>query len=276
MTFLVELVNGAMTGLFQILLWPFRGLNPFWALLAVSLVSGLLMLWVFALTSNQEGIRRSKDRVRGNLLGVRLFQHDVGVVLKLQVAILKETLQYLRYSFAPVLFLLLPVLLILVQLNLFFSLRPLTPGEQSLLTVKVNGSPIMNSTVQLEESSGFIVETPPVRIPSRQEISWRIRAEESGSHRIRLNVDGESFEKDLVVGDAWTAISPVRTDDWLEQLLYSGEQSLNSEGKVTSIQLAYSSLDFQMLGIPMDWLVVFFVLSIVAAFAFKGWFGVEI
>lgn len=276
MTFLVELVNGAMTGLFQILLWPFRGLNPFWALLAVSLVSGLLMLWVFALTSNQEGIRRSKDRVRGNLLGVRLFQHDVGVVLKLQVAILKETLQYLRYSFAPVLFLLLPVLLILVQLNLFFSLRPLTPGEQSLLTVKVNGSPIMNSTVQLEESSGFIVETPPVRIPSRQEISWRIRAEEAGSHRIRLNVDGESFEKDLVVGDAWTAISPVRTDDWLEQLLYSGEQSLNSEGKVTSIQLAYSSLDFQMLGIPMDWLVVFFVLSIVAAFAFKGWFGVEI
>jgi hypothetical protein len=276
MTTLLEAVNGAVFWVFQVVVWPLRGMDPLWPILVVSALAGLLMIWGFAVTSNQNAIRRSKDGIRGNLLGVRLFQHDVGVVLKLQAAILRETLRYLKCSLAPVAVLLIPILLILVQMNLLFSLRPLRVGETSILTAEVLGGSILDASLELEESSAFTLESPAMRVPARSEVSWRIRAEKEGVHTLGFLVDGERFEKTLAVGDSWTAVSPVRTSDWLDLFLYSGEKSFSAQDRVRSIRLSYAPLAVTFLGFQTDWLVLFIVLSIVVAFALKGVLGVEL
>lgn len=276
MAVLIELINGFMTGVFEIILWPFRGFDPTVALVVVSLLGGLLMLWVFAGVSNQEGISDSKDRIRGNLLGVRLFQHEIGVVLKLQGAIFRDLLRYLQHSFVPVLVLLIPVLLILVQLNLFFSNRPLQVGEQSILTLRLSSGSVMETPIELLPSEAWVVETAPVRVPVKQEVSWRIRAAKEGEHLIQLKVGSELIEKSITIGNRWAAVSPIRTSDSVDLFLYSGEEALSSESGLASVSLEYAALDLDVLGFQTDWLVLFFILSMVAAFAFKGFLGVEI
>ena len=51
--------------------------GPLLLVLAVSIVIGLVMVIVFRYTSDQKAIGRAKDRLKANLLAVRLFQDQI-------------------------------------------------------------------------------------------------------------------------------------------------------------------------------------------------------
>ena len=68
----------------------------------------------------------------------------------------------------------------------------------------------------------------------------------------------------------------MRTGSWIDQLLYSGETPLPSGSPLDSIEVVYPAQSLSVLGFETDWLVLFFILSIVFAFLLKGFFGVEI
>ena len=174
--------NAAMTKIFDALCWPFLALEPIWAMIAISLLTGVVMLWIFGKISNQDAIKGLKDKIRGNLIGVRLFQHDLKVVFTLQARIIALTLTYMKHSVVPMLVMLPPVLLIIIQLHLRFEARPLKPGEVALVKVKLRDASVLAGaeTSLKGPAEGFVVETPPVRIESEREASWRIRAEKPG------------------------------------------------------------------------------------------------
>ncbi|MDA2931050.1 hypothetical protein MYX84_14075 [Acidobacteria bacterium AH-259-O06] len=272
----MKLVNWFLTSLFGLLFWPFQGLDPVWALVVVSFLCGLLMVWVFGKVSNQEAIRRVKNKIRGNLLGVRLYQHDVRIVLRLQGRILRDTLTYMNYSIIPMLVLIVPLLLIIVQLNLHFSLRPLKPGESAVLKARLIHTVVLQENISLENPSGVKVETPGVRIDSEGEVAWRIRAQQPGRHLLTVRVGEQTVEKELYVGDRWGAVSALRSNSLLDLLLYPGEARIDASEKVKSITVQYRPLPISIWGWNVHWLVLFFVLSILVAFIFKGAFGVEL
>ena len=120
--------NNLVTRLFDLVLRPFGSLDPLWGLTAVSIVTGVLMLWIFGKVSNQEAIRTVRNRIRGNLIGIRLFGDDLGILFRLQGRILRQTAVYLGYSFVPLLVMIVPVVIILAQMNLRFSGRSMEPG----------------------------------------------------------------------------------------------------------------------------------------------------
>ena len=273
---LVKSINGLLTSLFGLLVWPFQGSDPLWPILFVSLLTGILMLWIFGKVSNQDAIRRIKNNIRGNLFGVRLFQHDVGIVLRLQGRIFRDTFTYLRYSTIPMLVLIVPVMLIIVQLNLHFSLRPLQPGGPTVLVVRLTEPSVLEEEILLQTPAGVRVETPAVRIESQNEISWRIRAEQPGQYPLTVQVGEEAIEKELSVGQGWRAVSALRTNSLLGLLLYPGEAPIPSSHTVESIEVKYRPLQISIWGWKVHWLVLFFLLSIFFGFAFKGALGVEL
>ena len=276
MTTVIYTLNQAMELLFSLLLWPFRTLAPIWGLSFVSVLTGILMVWVFGRVSNQQGIARVRDRIRGNLLGVRLYQHDVPVVLSLQGRILRDTLTYMNHSLAPMLVLLIPILLILVQLNYSFGFRPLLPGEATLFKATFSDSAVLEEPLRLVAPDGIDVETPPVRIPTAGEVAWRIRVKAPGSHSVKLWVGGESVEKQVEVGSGWRPVSPLKSARLADVLLYHGEEPLPAAAQVSSLELEYPPLSIRLLGWEVHWLVFFFVASIAAAFALKGPMGVQL
>ena len=73
MTVVARAINVVMTGLVDLVVWPFKALGPMWALLVLSLLSGVLMLWLFGKISNQERIRTLRDWIRGNMMAIRLY-----------------------------------------------------------------------------------------------------------------------------------------------------------------------------------------------------------
>lgn len=195
----IEFINGLLVQLFDMLFWPFRNTAPIWGLIVISGLSGLLMLWIFGRVSRQGAIREIRDRIRGNILGVRLYQHDVRVVLKLQVSIFRDILTYVTYAFLPTLVLMIPVILILAQLNLRFALSPLRPDHTALVKVTLHDSANFDAPIRLpirlDVPDGLVVETPGVRIRSRREVAWRIRAVSPGQYALNVGVDGQQVAK---------------------------------------------------------------------------------
>jgi hypothetical protein len=259
-------IHWVSTGLREVLdlvVYPLAGLDPVWALAFLSLLTGLAMLWIYSRFSDQTGIRSSKDKIRGYLLGVRLFQHDVTVVLGLQARILRETLTYFRHSLTPLAIMLLPLVLVVTQLYLLFGQRPLD-------------APDLLDRVRLEASPALEVEAGPVRVPRTGEAVWRVKARTEGRHCIIIRVGERRIEKEVYAGISWGVVSSLRTSDWLDLLLYSGEPPLDPEAGVRAVELVHPPQEISLAGWKTDWLVCFLIFSMVTAFGCKGFFGVEL
>ena len=277
MVAIINAINVVLTPIFDVICWPFRALPPIWALTVISFAAGIFLVWLFGKTSDQDRIRKIRDRIRGNLLGVRLFQHDIGVVLKLQGRIFGDTFRFMGLALIPMLIMIVPVVMIMTHLNLRFAVRPLEAGESVLVKALVRDVAALDHQIALDVPDGVTVETPPVRIPSTREIAWRLRVDHPGDHALVVHVGDETLEKRLVGGTRWGPVVQRRTGRGLVgTLLYPGEPPIATGHSIEAVEIIYPPLELRMLGLDVDWLIAFLVLSMVFGFAFKGVLGVEV
>jgi hypothetical protein len=245
-------------------------------LIVISLVSALMALVIFGRFSNQEAIRKVRNRIRGNMLAVRLFRDSVPVVLDLQLRIIRDTLTYIRYSLISFPILMVPFLLILIQLDLHLTARALQPGESALVKARFSRTLHPGDRVRLESPPGITVETPPVKLAAQREVVWRIRAESPIRDVLTLYWGDEVIEKEIIVGSGGGPVSSLRTGNFLEMLLNPGEAPIRGSLEVESVQISYPSRELSVWGWDLHWMVLFFVLCFLFAFACKGFMGVEI
>ncbi|HOE11024.1 MAG TPA: hypothetical protein PLQ35_08200 [bacterium] len=273
----IGLLNGILTTVFEMVLWPFYSVDPIWGIIFISLLTGAIMVWIFGKVSNQDRVREIRNRIRGNLIAVRLFQYDLGVVFSLQGRILRDTLTYMQYSLVPMLILIVPVTFIIIQLNLHFSVRPMRVGERAIVTATMRDPAALKRNPVMEAPEAIRVETPGVRVESAREISWRIICARDGKYPLRVRVGDEVVEKEIRVGMDWGRVSEIRVgSSVLDMLLYPGEPSIPASSPVESIRVKYRPLELAVFGWHIHWLILFFVLSIVFGFALKGVMGVEV
>src|SRR5690349_3601287 len=79
----------------------------------VSIVIGYLMVILFGYTSDHKAIKDAKDKLKAHLLAVRLFQDQLGVVVRSYAGIIKGTGRYILLAFKPLLFVIIPITLLM-------------------------------------------------------------------------------------------------------------------------------------------------------------------
>ena len=278
----MTLVNSSMRALFDALLSPFGGMNPLVGLTLVSLVVAIGMLVIFKHTSNQDALDKIKRKIHASLFEIRLFNDDLVAIMRAQLDILRHNLTYIRLSLWPLVWMMVPLVLVIAQLQFHYAYEGLRPGEPVLLTVRLKGTDAASldapkPAVSLDPGSAVRVETPSVWVPAERELVWRISAEQAGDHEITIRVDGASESKTVRVRDDVVRRSPLRVgSSLLDQILYPAEPPLPSSSPIASIELAYPDRSIDVLGVGMHWMIVFFALSLIFAFALRKPFGVTI
>jgi uncharacterized membrane protein (DUF106 family) len=271
--------NAAFGRIFEIIFLPFRQASPWFGMILISLLTGLLMLFIFRHTSNQEGIRRTKNTIKARLLELRLYKDNMPVSLKAYGHILLANLKYLGHSIKPMLVMIVPILLILIQLNLWFGYRSLDVGQEAVLKIRLEETknPLQTEIV-IEPPAGISVETPALRIEELREIDWRLRALDKGVHAITLRRENQSFSKQVAVGqNRLSKISAVKAgSSFFDQTFNPGEKPLPKNMGIRSVEVAYPAPGMNLFGWHIHWLIVFFALSIIFGFGLKGFFKVEI
>ena len=271
-------LNAALRGIFDALLAPFRSLPPLVGLLVVSVVVSILMLLVFKKTSNQARLESVKRQIHACLFELRLFSDDLPAILRAQGEILKHNLRYLGLSLVPMLVMLVPLVLVIAQLQFHYGYRGLRPSEEFLFKVQLKeGRADARPAAALEVPGGVAVLTPPVWIPSERELAWRLRAERTGDYELKLRLDGQEYAKSAQVSEGVRRRSPVRlAPGLLNQLLYPAEDPLPGDSPVSAITVGYAEDDVPVLGWAVNWLVLFFILSVAFAFALRKRLGVTL
>lgn len=275
----MEILNSLLIKLFGLLILPVRALGPWPTMIFVSLLTGFLMLGIFRWTSNQAGIRRAKDRIKAHLLETRLFKHDFSQSIRAQGRVLAANGRYLGYAIKPMLVMLVPVMLLLVQLDFRFGVRPLRTGEEALVRVRLApGTDPLTIGFELEAPAGLTPTTPALRIADACEIIWRVRAERPGRHSLLFRWPAGLEEKSCFVDTpALAGVSTKRTaGGFLDRLAHPGEKALPRGGPIEAIEVDYPGQRMGFFGGRMHWLVAYFGLSILLGFASKGIFKVEV
>lgn len=275
----MHVVNLVFNGIVGTILLPFRGISPWFGMAAVSLLTALLMLEVYKLTSDQAAIRRAKDRIKAHLLEMRLYKDSMRVTLRAQAAVVKANLAYMGANIKPLAVMIVPLVLILAQLSLWYDRAPLQPGEETLLKIGLAaGADPLTLDLVLEAPAGVEVTSPPVRIADEHEIVWRLKAVSPGEGRLLLRTGGQTIGKTVAVGGRRLArISSIASRGSLvSRVLYPGEAPLPAGTAVRSVELLYPAAGLRAFGLDVHWLVAYLVLSIVFGFALKGVFKVEI
>jgi uncharacterized membrane protein (DUF106 family) len=274
----VTAVNAALRSIFDVLLFPFRALPPVAGLLVVSVAAAVLMLIVFKKTSNQARLEAVKRQIHACLFELRLFSDDLGAILRAQGEILRHNLRYLGLSAVPMLVMLVPLALVVAQLQFHYGYRGLRPADEFLFKVQLKeGHADARPQASLEAPAGLAVVTPAVWIPSERELAWRLRAERWGDYDLKLRLDGREYEKSAQVSPLVRRRSPVRlAPSFLNQFLYPAEDPLPADSPVSAITVGYAETDVPVFGWPVNWLVLFLVLSIAFAFALRKPLGVTL
>jgi len=252
------------------------GINsPLILVILISVVVGLIMVVLFGYTSDQKKIHVAKDQLKAHLLAVRLYQDQLPVVMKTYARILLGTGRYIRLAFMPLLYVIIPITLLIVQLDRYLGAMPIEPRQPFLVSVK--SAPEALNQVKLELPEELSFSAPAVHIPAENRVVWRVVAAKNGTYNINVGAGGQTFSKQIVVSPDVERLSPVRLrDHLLDRWLTSGESALPAASPVESIDVSYAPRDIRFAWIDWNWIVLFFVLSMIAGFIFKELLGIEI
>jgi hypothetical protein len=249
---------------------------PLLLVLAISIVIGLLMVIVFRYTSDQKAIGRAKDRLKAHLLAVRLFQDQLPVVMRAYRKILRGTGSYLRLAFTPFLIAILPITFLIVQLDRYFGWLPLRPAQTFLVEARVDDPAALNEA-SLQLPPELSSSAPAVHVPKNNEVVWRVVAGREGRYDIRIAAAGQTVSKQVVVSPGLARVSPVRLkDDFWERVFTSGEPALADNSPVQSIGISYPPRLISFAWMEWNWIVLFFVISLIAGFVFKSVLGIQV
>lgn len=292
----MDFVNGLVTRTFDVLLAPLEWVGPEFALLVVSAIFGVLALWVFKHISWQRGIKATKDKIKGHLIEIRIYQDDLAVVSKAIGRVLFRNVQYLALNFGPFLPLAVPFTLVVAQLVVRYGFDPVAvtsarahaplAGESELglgiagegLSLSIEGDQAAIDSLEVVLPEGLVAREVLARPPSSGLAVQMLVAAAPGVYDVVLRTASGEVTKRLVAGrEARTRTMQPERMTGLSTLLWPAEDSLAGSGLTrVSFVYPYSDLGWLPGHGPFGVILVFLVASMVVGFAALKPLGVQI
>ncbi len=274
-------MNGALVAAFDAVLGPLMGLPPLVSLLIVSLVTAAAMLVVVARTSDQRAMTETKRGIQAALFEIRLFADEPRAMLRAFGEVLLGNGRYLLLSLVPLVWMAVPLVLVIAQLQAFYGYAGLRPGEQALITVRLtsgSGTSVGASIALVLEAPAEVgLETVAVQMEGSNEVVWRIRPRTEGAYTLTLRDGGTAVTKSLRVSHAPGRRSPMRVAAGLaDQVLYPSEAPLPDDSRIAAITVAYPEPGIDLFGWKLHWMIVYGLVSMACAFALARRFGITI
>lgn len=229
----MNLVNGLATKVFDIVMWPLELLGLEVALVIISGIFGVLALVAFKQMSSQKGIAFAKDKIKGHMIEIRIYQDDLPVVGKAVGKILMRNFQYMGLNFLPFIPLSIPFVILLSQLVVRYGFEPMPPEEPFTMRVEL-ASKSVSQVRDLEVIAPDWVDEDELVVVrgSDGKVFVNVRDAQPGKWDFQFRLgSGEPVTKQVVIGpidDVPRAMQPDRVGSFWEAWLWPAEKTLAS------------------------------------------------
>lgn len=267
-----RIVMAVFDGIYAVL----GAVHPAFALVVISGVFGVIALVIIRYCSNQTAVGRIKDRIKANLLAIKLYKDELRVMFRALPRILWATAKLQAHMIPPLLVMIVPMILICAQMAGRHEWRPLRVGERAVLTIGLKPDAPDSALDITPRLPADVSVDHRVRATEPREVSWYVQASQPGRYTLAFPVGDEEVTKELVVGDGFERVSPKRHDGgWADSLLYPCEAPLAADSVVQLISVALPPRDSWFHG-SFWWIIWFLILSIVIALIFKPFLKVKL
>lgn len=269
-------LNRAVTAVFDAVLWPFERLGVGWSLILVSGVFGVLALFLFKHVSAQKRIQYVKDRIKGHLIEIRIWQDDLAIVGRSTGKVLLRNLQYLGLNLLPFIPLSIPFVFVLAQLVVRYAYRPLDlhapqveliAGQGTTLEIRLSEEAASRAKeLVVRVPDGLEAVSPLVRIPSEGRAFQELVARKSGEYELAIEIPGlGSTTKMVAAGDVTPrTLQPMRGSGFFDGLLWPAEPTFEAGSPFAKVQFTYPDRDLGWLpGGPGGIVITFLLASMV-------------
>ncbi len=208
----MQALNDASSSFFDALFGAFEWIGPRTALIAVSALFGVLALLAFKFMSSQSAIVAVKDKIKGHLIAIRIYQDDLGVVAASFSKIMLRNAQYLALNFLPFVPLAVPFALLAAQAVVRYAYQgvrvqgpgaELLAGQGVLLEIETRPQDRQRiADLRVELSSGLRAVSPLVRSTAEGKAWQELVATADGLHEITCRLGEEAQTKQVAAGDA--------------------------------------------------------------------------
>ncbi|HTP33459.1 MAG TPA: hypothetical protein VMJ75_14875 [Candidatus Acidoferrales bacterium] len=272
----MDFFNHAVDAVLKLYFALFSWAPPLVGLTVLSAAVGVGMLWVVGRTSNQARIRQVKRKVAASLLELRIFADEPAATGRALRSLFSSNLRYMGLALKPALWLAIPMAVLLVHLESFYGRAPLTPGREALVTMRMApGWNPQSAPPRLEPPPQVQVTAPAVRALDSREVSWRLVPKSAVSGDLVFTVDGTPVRKAIEAGGRQHFVPGRGVRSTLATLWSPGEGRVASSA-VEWVEIRYPDAALELFGLAVNWVIWFFLVSIVSALLLKKRLGVVI
>ena len=268
-----------MNKAFDFILFTEGHAGRYFAIILLSAISALVFMAIFKKVSNQEGIKREKAKIVGNLYQMRLYKDDLGLILSSILNVFKYNLFYIRYMLIPLIVIIIPLMIITVQVNQRCGYNPLIAGDEFIVTANLSNSGLLD-TIQCQTTSGVEILTPAMRIYDQGKAFWRAKIGEQAEQNETISIIADKRqigEKAVIANHSVERFIPQKIQGKkLEAALFNAEGFLPPASPLERLTINYPRTTYRFLWIGMDAIVLYFVLTLIFALILKPFFRVSI
>ena len=270
----------AVNAFFNVLDLGLGWAGPFIVVVLVSALTGVLFIVAFPHVSAQGAIVAVKDKIKYNLLGIRIFQDDMPTVGKGVAGSMGWNFAYIGLNILPMIVLAVPFMVVWFQLNALYAYQPFEVGERQMVVAELAPG-VQAVDVQLQADDALRVVS---RANLGDKLAFTLEMPQEGSHTISMSLQGETVTKSIEVGTSPNRLARVRTSDPFgefaaarDPIVLFADPVLPTSSFVRTVTVPYSSAPLGFLGGgEIDIMLIFIVVSMAVGFGLKGVFGVEI
>ncbi len=285
-------INGLVTKLFDVFLTPLEMMGTEMSLILVSGLFGAVALVVFKYISSQAGIKAAKDKIKGHMIAIRIYQDDLVVVGVSILKVLIRNVQYVLLNFGPFIPMAPLFVFVVAQTVVRYGFDPvpvvtaeqreaMLPGGGSEFKVFMKpGQEARAAELEIIWPEGLTPMSPLIRNANRGRAFQEFVASAPGDYKIEMRFsDGTSYTKDISAGETdLRSLQNEKVSDFLTALLWPAEETFAETSPIDHVFFDYPEADLGWLPLtgPGGVIIWFVVASMIFAFALIKPLGVQI
>ena len=232
-------------------------LGIFWFVVIISLVISFLVVIIYKWTTNQKLMKQIKDDMKTLQNKIKtLTQSNPEKAMKLQQEAMKKNMVYMKHSFKPTLYTLIPLLLLFGWLNATLMYVPIGTNE----TFQVNAyfSHQDGQSVSIDVPEYFTIIGNQTQQIMDDKASWKIRSTENGMYDLNFNLNNQTCTKKMLITDQ---LKTAPKKEFCKKPFKYAE--------IEYEKLKPAGENFSLLGWHPGWLGWYIILSILASMLFR-------
>lgn len=230
------------------LLQPLLNISPFFGIVVLSLAISLLITLAYKYLTNQEEMGRLKNEQKEYHKRMKELRSNPDEMMKVQKEAMGKNIEYMKHSFKPTLFTMLPILLLFGWMSAHLMYEPIFPSERYSITASFADGVIGNTELIVEEGTTLLSESSQ---PITGDVSWNLRSD-GGEHFLTVKTaNDQQTKKVLITGE----------------MRYEEPVSYFENSEIEQIMINYNKLKplgkTSLFGWQPGWLGVYIIFSLI-------------